>query len=172
MYVKTLLLGSDNLPRAVGTVIYSLQHKIYTCLLIIMHLTCLVRFKYGPVYTLYREKLSLEAFAHYYEKKDDPLPKPRANNRTHARFDCLAFNELTWLGKWKSLYSVGRKVCPARRVTPLGRSPFWPSQPFVSHLNSFQVLWGNAGKVGSPMIAWLAGRWVTLLPGTSFLQYK
>ena len=43
-------------------VIYSIQHKIYMCLLIIMH----------PVYTLYREKLSQEAFAHYYEKKDDP----------------------------------------------------------------------------------------------------
>lgn len=42
-----------------------------------MRLTCLVGFNQGPVYTLYREKLSLEAFAHYYEKKDDPLPKPR-----------------------------------------------------------------------------------------------
>lgn len=45
VYIKTLLLGSDNLPRAVGTVIYSLQHKIYMCLLIIMHLTSLVRVK-------------------------------------------------------------------------------------------------------------------------------
>ena len=39
-----------------------------------------------------------------YEKKADPLPEPRADNRALPYSDCVALTDLTRLGEQKCLY--------------------------------------------------------------------
>ena len=101
-----------------------------------------------------------------HEKKVNPFARP---NSARACSDCLALTELI------RLVFIWRKVGPARRVTlpskkgdPVRRSPFQPSQLFVSHVN------GSPSFVRKCRKSWLAkgksGRRVTLLPGTTFLH--
>ena len=92
-----------------------------------------------------------------YEKKVDPFARA---NSTRACFDCLALMELTRLGKPKSL--------DGEKLAQLSRSPFQPSQLFVSHVN------GSPSFVRKCRKSWLAqgssGMQVTLLPRTTFLH--
>ena len=94
---------------------------------------------------------------HLYGKKVDPFARA---NSARACSDCLALMELTWLGEPKCLYG--------EKFAQLGRSPFQPSQLFVSHVNGFPSSVKKCRK------SWLAqgssGRRVTLLPGTTFLH--